>query len=121
MKGKSLLLAVVALTGSAACAAESATPETLWARYAEATNATGRVLELAAGRYQLAKPMVFTRGITVRGAADGETVIDGGDALDRLVEIVHGGDGKFLTVCYQQVADNATPCLMSVRWRLRPF
>lgn len=93
---KGILAVAVALAGSAVCAAEMATPETLRAKYEAVTNATGCVLELAAGRYRLTEPMVFTRGITVRGAADGETVIDGGDALDRLVEIVHRGSDTFV-------------------------
>ena len=91
-----MAFAAVALAWSAACAAETATPETLQAKYEAVTNATGRVLELSAGRYRLTKPMVFMRGITVRGAADGETVLDGGDTLDRLVEIVHGGSDTFV-------------------------
>lgn len=93
---RSFLAGAVLLAGSAACAAETATPETLRAKYEAVTNATGCVLELAAGRYRLTKPMVFTHGVTVRGAADGETVLDGGDALDRLVEIVHRGSDTFV-------------------------
>jgi len=62
---------------------------------AAVTNVAGSVLELSAGRYVLDRPLVFVHGVTLRGAANGGTVLDGAEKLANLIEIVHTGNDVF--------------------------